>query len=143
MSFNHATSRYAAESIENLSVGIDSSRKFRIYSTVYDDGMCVIEPHSKPLTVNECSQVIISICSCCLELDLGCHLILDMTICSYLSSSALGQLVKLAKALAADNYRLLLVHVGPALQHIISLTNMDRFIELCDSVKAAQEWLSL
>jgi anti-sigma B factor antagonist len=65
------------------------------------------------------------------------HLVVDLTGVGFMDSSGLGVLVTIFKALREGDGRLGLAAAQPAVRRVLSITSVDRAIEVYDSVEAA------
>jgi anti-sigma B factor antagonist len=64
----------------------------------------------------------------------GPQLVLDFAGIRYVTSTALGQLIGLNRAVRSAGHRLSLANLAPAVQEVLTLTCLDRLLEVCPSV---------
>ena len=66
------------------------------------------------------------------------QVVVDLAGVSFMDSSGLGALVVMFKALRAVGGRLCLAAVQPAVRRVLTITSVDRVIDVYDSVPAAE-----
>ncbi|MBI1917785.1 MAG: STAS domain-containing protein [Planctomycetes bacterium] len=66
----------------------------------------------------------------------GPRLVLDFAGIRYVTSTALGQLVGLNRAVRSAGGRLTLANLAPAVQEVLAVTCLDRLLEVCPSAVA-------
>jgi anti-sigma B factor antagonist len=66
------------------------------------------------------------------------QVVVDLAGVGFMDSSGLGALVVMFKALRAVGGRLCLAGVQPAVQSVLTVTSVDRAIDVYDSVQAAE-----
>ena len=64
----------------------------------------------------------------------GTRLVLDLSGIRFVTSSALGRLVALSRRVRAAGGRLMLTNLSPAVAEVLSVTNLDRVLEMLPAV---------
>ena len=72
-------------------------------------------------------------------LEKGCHVVLDMTACNYVSSTGLRVLLYSKKVAASKNLKLFLVGISDEVQDIMNVTGFDSFFDSFSSMEACLE----
>lgn len=67
----------------------------------------------------------------------GRTVVIDMTQVQYMSSMAIGVLVKLMKELRHVDQRLMIVGVRQQIRQVLAITKVDRVLELCEKLSDA------
>lgn len=67
------------------------------------------------------------------------EVVVDLTGVGFMDSSALGTLVVMFKALRADGGRLCLAGVQQPVRSLLSVTSVDRVVDVYDTVHAAEQ----
>lgn len=68
-------------------------------------------------------------------LDKGCHAVLDMTACKYVSSTGLRVLLYTKKVAASKGLRICLVGVSDEVKDIMSVTGFDGFFDTFNTIE--------
>lgn len=73
----------------------------------------------------------------------GRPLIVDLSDVSFISSSGLGVLVKIARALAIEGHSSVLVGATPVIENVIRTAKLDTVLRLAHSIDVARDFVLL
>lgn len=67
------------------------------------------------------------------------RVVIDLSGSGFIQSRTLGEIVRLANAAARAKTKLMLCSTNPIVQKVISVTEIDRIVTVCESLEAAKE----